>query len=291
MIWLPLALACAFFVASADALCKRLLSDLPAPAIALVRIVLPGLLLAPLLFIETWPSLPMAFWGYMLAVTPLELLALTLYMRAITVSPLSLTLPYLALTPIFSALVGWLLLGEVMSTTGLVGVLLVALGAWLLNAHRARINGRIEALGPVRAVLEERGSRMMLAVAVIYGVTSVLGKAVLRYMDGLLLGAFYYAWLGAFALVAVLCLRPALLLHLTRRPRAQVAIGALGALEVLTHFIALQGVATAYMIAVKRTSLLFGIGYGALLFGERRIAQHLSAGILMVAGVALVAWG
>ena len=46
--------------------------------------------------------------------------------------------------------------------------------------------------------------------------------------------------------------------------------------------------AVAYMIAVKRSSLLFGIVYGALVFGEARLRQHLFAGSLMVAGVALV---
>jgi drug/metabolite transporter (DMT)-like permease len=42
------------------------------------------------------------------------------------------------------------------------------------------------------------------------------------------------------------------------------------------------------MIAVKRTSLLFGMLYGAALFGERHLGRHLVAGFLMVAGVAAV---
>ena len=45
----------------------------------------------------------------------------------------------------------------------------------------------------------------------------------------------------------------------------------------------------AYMIAVKRTSLLFGILYGAMLFGEAHLGRHLLAGTLMVAGVAAIA--
>jgi drug/metabolite transporter (DMT)-like permease len=42
------------------------------------------------------------------------------------------------------------------------------------------------------------------------------------------------------------------------------------------------------MIAVKRTSLLFGILYGALIFREPGLARRLPAGGLMVAGVALI---
>ncbi len=43
------------------------------------------------------------------------------------------------------------------------------------------------------------------------------------------------------------------------------------------------------MIAVKRTSVLFGILYGALLFGEKQLPQHLAAGAIIVLGVALIA--
>jgi drug/metabolite transporter (DMT)-like permease len=61
------------------------------------------------------------------------------------------------------------------------------------------------------------------------------------------------------------------------------------AVMVLTHFLALERIQTAYMIAVKRLSILFGILFGALLFGDRRLLRHLLAGSVMVAGVALIA--
>ncbi len=46
------------------------------------------------------------------------------------------------------------------------------------------------------------------------------------------------------------------------------AVAGLMALMVLTHFLALAQAATAYMIAVKRTSILFGILLGAWVFRE-----------------------
>ena len=57
----------------------------------------------------------------------------------------------------------------------------------------------------------------------------------------------------------------------------------------ITHFLALEQIETAYMIAVKRTSLLFGILYGAWLFKEQNLGLHIFAGGLMVAGVTLIA--
>jgi drug/metabolite transporter (DMT)-like permease len=42
------------------------------------------------------------------------------------------------------------------------------------------------------------------------------------------------------------------------------------------------------MIAVKRTSLLFGILFGALFFQERGLWVHVLAGGLMLGGVFLI---
>ena len=52
---------------------------------------------------------------------------------------------------------------------------------------------------------------------------------------------------------------------------------------------ALEMVEAAYMIAVKRTSLLFGMLYGAWLFREQGLGKNLLAGVIMVAGVYLIA--
>jgi drug/metabolite transporter (DMT)-like permease len=59
-------------------------------------------------------------------------------------------------------------------------------------------------------------------------------------------------------------------------------------LMAVTHFLAIERVEVAAMIAVKRTSLLFGILYGAWLFREAGLRRHLAAGALMVAGVGLL---
>ena len=60
------------------------------------------------------------------------------------------------------------------------------------------------------------------------------------------------------------------------------------AVMVITHFLAIASVEVAYFLSLKRTSLLFGIVYGALLFKEAHLGRHLIGGIVMVAGVALI---
>ena len=286
MAWLPLALACAFLVALADALSKRHLAGYTAREMAMVRFGFGGLLLLPFAFTHPLAALPWQFWGWMAALVPLEVAAVVLYMRAIRDHPLSLTLPYLAFTPVFTTVTGYLLLGETVSARGLAGILLVVAGAWLLNLDAGGAGG---ALAPFRAIARDRGARLMLAVAAVYSVTAVMGKGALSYMPAAAFGPFYFALLGIATLLVFGLGNRGALRALSRKPGWHLAIGAVMAAMAVTHFLALEKVQTAYMITAKRTSLLFAMVLGALWFGEKDLRRNLLAGSLMVVGVALVA--
>jgi drug/metabolite transporter (DMT)-like permease len=290
MDWLPIALLCAFSLASADAATKAWLGAYSAWELTLVRFTLTGLLLTPVLIVFPLGAPQPEFWLWILALVPLEILAMLLYMRAIRDHPLSHTLPYLAFTPVFVVLTGWLVLGETVDTQGLAGVLLVVAGGWLLNIDHARSGaGWRSALAPFKAIVHEPGSRTMLAVAVIYSVTATLGKGAMLFTTPEAFGGLYFVLIGTGAALVFGLREPRALGRIWRRPAAAMSVAALNALMVITHFIAISRVEAAYMISVKRTSLLFGILYGALLFGERRLGLHLGAGGLMVAGVFLIA--
>jgi uncharacterized membrane protein len=289
MDWISLSLICAFSLASADAATKAWLQGFSARELVVVRFGIVGLLMTPLLAGMPPPQdLPPVFWLWIAALIPLELAAMLLYMAAIRDHPLSLTLPYLAFTPVFVIGVAWLLLGETVTPAGAAGVLLVVAGAWLLNSGHARLSEWRSWLRPFSAILHERGSRMMLAVAAIYAVTATLGKGAMRHMDPEYFGAFYFALLGLAVCVLIVLPRPRVLLKLASRPAPVLLVGLLMGLMVYTHFLALQQIEVAYMIAVKRTSLLFGILYGAFVFRESGLAARLPAGALMLTGVILI---
>ena len=288
MSWPILALLCALCQALADVLTRRFLPRYTAAEVVLVRLGLTAILLLPLVAIQP-PGLPeLAFWGWVGLALPLELLAMVLYMTAIRVSPLALTLPYLAFTPVFSALFGWLLLGELVSARGLVGVLLVVVGTWALNLERPEAGRARSWLAPLAAIGRERGSRLMLAVALIYSLTSVLGKGALQYLPATVFGPFYYLLLGLFTVAFFSWREPRAIRRLWQPSWSHGLIAALSAGMVLTHFLAIEQVQVAYMIGLKRTSILFGILLGALWLGETRLLQHLLAACLMVLGVVLI---
>lgn len=288
MHWINLTLLSAFFLATADTLSKRYLSHYRPGELVLVRFGVAGALLLPLLLWQPWPTLSPAFWGWMATALPLELLAMWLYMQAIRTSPLSLTLPYLAFTPAFNTLTGYVVLGETITWTGLAGIMLVVLGAWLLNMKAAQNGTGLNILAPFLAITQERGSRLMLIVAAIYSLTSVTSKGALLHANPAFFGPFYFVVLGVASAVLFASRDVSSWRALGKHPWAHLGIGAFMAGMVVTHFYAIEHVEVAYMIAVKRTSLLFGILYGAWLFKETGTGKNLVAGILMVLGVYLI---
>ncbi len=291
MNWFPISLLCAFSIASADTATKAWLQGYSTWELALVRFSVTGILLAPVLWIFPLTEPEPQFWLWLAGLVPLEILAMLLYMKSIRDHPLSLTVPYLAFTPVFVVLTGWIVLGESINGAGLTGILLVVAGGWLLNVQHARFQDWRSWLTPLRAILYEQGSRLMLAVAAIYSLTSVMGKGALQYTTPETMGTLYYLVIGAIVALLFSLRDPGIIRRSLRRPWPVLAVAALTGLMVVTHFLAISLVEVAYMIAVKRISLLFGILFGFLIFRESGLWTRLPAGGLMVAGTYLIMTG
>jgi drug/metabolite transporter (DMT)-like permease len=285
--WFLLTLLSAFSLATSDALAKRHLTDCGTPELVLVRLVYPAILLVPLALQQRLPPLPMAFWGWLAVSLPLELVAMALYSRALRDSPMSLCLPYLAFSPVFTIFIAWAVLGEEVSSAGLAGIALVVAGTFLLHS-RPGFDLRSTLRGPLRAFRRETGVRLMLMVAVIYSVTAVTSKAAMRSMPSEQFGAFYFVMLGAFTSLTMLVFRPRSLRVLARPAGSHWLIGGWFALMIVCHFLAIDRVQAAYMIATKRSSILFSVVYGVVLFGEPDFARRLLSATILVLGIAFI---
>ena len=73
---------------------------------------------------------PFLFAAFMSAA--LRLVSLLLYQTAIQIAPLSVTIPYLSFTPAMLVATAYLMIGEQPSLPGLIGVLVVTFGGYLL---------------------------------------------------------------------------------------------------------------------------------------------------------------
>jgi len=76
-----------------------------------------------------------------------------------------------------------------------------------------------------------------------------------------------------------------------RAPLILVLAGMVNALQSFTHMTAITLTVVPYVVAVKRTSLLFSVGLGRVMFGERRIRQRALGAATILAGVVVFALG
>ena len=281
MNWIVLSLVSALSWALADLFAKRALERAPAVHVAWVRSAFSLPVLAAAVLLWGWSPPGPGFWPVVGAALPLEVVAALLYQKALQISPLGLTAPYLAFTPVFLVLTGWWILGEVPSALAGLGIGLVCAGGYLLHLEPG-----MSWAGPLRALGRERGSLIMLGVAGIYSLTAALGKKAVVLTDPQSFALIYYGLLTA-------ALTP--LAWRTGRPGPRVsdarlaAVGVFMAAMILAHFAAIRVAPASYMVALKRTSLLWSIAFGAAFLGESGGARRLLGGTLMVAGVFLIA--
>lgn len=284
--WVVLSLISAFTLATSDALVKKSVRDGNEYLVAWFRLLftLP-LLLVLLLFIPI-PALDRDFYLAFFISLPVELITIALYVKALRLSPMSLTLPFLAVTPVVLIVSSYLVLGEKVSLTGGAGIFLIAGGSYILNFSEFR-KGPLE---PFRSIAREKGSLMMICVALLYALTSAYGKMAIEHSSPLFFGITYsIAMFIGFTPVALWAGRRELRSAATGGEFRTLALsGAFNAVMVATHMIAMKLTKVAYMISVKRTSLLIGVLYGYLLFREQNIRGRFIGASLMFAGFVLI---
>ena len=242
------------------------------------------IILIPLMFVKGIPSLDGTFWLALSIRTVLDVIATILYVRALKYTDLSLSLPLLSLTPLFLLLTGWIINGDFPNAVGVAGVIAIVVGTYFL--YYSRDNKFYQ---PFAAIYKDRGARMMLAVAVIWGVTTPLHKVAILHSN-----PYFYTGFGV--LVIAICLTPLAMwanmkdfkrsIQLKNLPQV-VPAGFAGGVSILSQMIG-QSIAPAVLIlSLKRTSIIFSSLMGGIFFGEP-IRKRMVPIFLMVLGVILI---
>lgn len=285
-LWILLTLCSAFFLASSDALVKKVVAGRNEYSIAWLRLLftVPPLAIS-LLFAEA-PPLDWKFFAAFLLALPLEIVALVLYVKALKVSPMSITLPFLSFTPLFLILFSYVILSETLTARGILGIAAISLGSYVLNAHSVRQG----VLKPLKAIARERGALFMMATAFIYSITSALGKVAVLHSSAVFFGATYFiAVTVCFAALKGRVGDQTSFRSLTWGDRVSIALsGLLYALMVLSHMVAISISKAAYMVALKRSSILMGVIMGVVFFREKRGGERFLGALIMFAGIILI---
>ncbi|MBU0484294.1 MAG: DMT family transporter [Proteobacteria bacterium] len=283
MLWFSLALITALVVAGRDVSVK-VLKDLQPLEIAGLElfwslpILTVGCLLIPI------PTLDQTFWWNFILSFPLNITAYFLYLYAIKHSPISLTVPLLALTPVFMIMTGWLILGEKINLWGGAGIFLIFIGSYTINFNRSQNNY----FTPFTAIFDDRGSRFMMIVAFIFAFAAVLGKQGMIHSSPLFFSFFFFLIFNIVILLALFLAGNLRLPEILTGYKKGIWLGSLLVTHIGCHGLAISISPAVYMVAVKRSSILFSVLLSWLILHEGEKKTRGLGTLLMFAGVLLI---
>jgi drug/metabolite transporter (DMT)-like permease len=231
----------------------------------------------------TWVT-DAGYWQPAVASMTMNALANVLFMRSVQLSPLSRTVPFLSLTPVFSALAAIPLLGEVPNVMHWAGIVLVVVGAIVLNSD---LSDRWW-----NSITHERGAPYMVGVAVLWSLSTALDKRALPHASPAS-HAFILSVGSASILLAWLLRkrRGAQLRAVFQAPTGLLAAMVGFAVAALAlQLLALQTLWVSVLETLKRAfGVLGSVFLGRLFFAEGVTPRKLLAAGLMVAGTSLLA--
>jgi drug/metabolite transporter (DMT)-like permease len=283
MVWFFFALTAAFSIAARDVSIKTY-KDLAPPEIAILELLwaLPYFGLGFLL-VETPPLDQTFYWTFILSI-PINILAYVLYLYAIKLSPISLTVPFLAFTPVFMILTGFFILDETINIWGGMGISLIVLGGYVVHCKKKQANFLV----PLVAFLQEKGSWFMLIVAILFAFAAVIGKKSMLHSSPLFFSysfflVFNITVLAGFLLVGKNDWRKIF----SNIPRG-MWLGSLFMIHISFHGLAISISTAVYMVAVKRSSILFSVLLSWLVLKEAAISYRGLGTLLMFTGMLLI---
>lgn len=292
-----------------------------------------GLIQAPLFcvwaFIDNgwkFPSqLNHLFWISVCISGTINIITSYLYNRSIQISTLSATVPFLSFTPAFLLVVGFLVLGEVPSFWGVVGILIAVMGGFWLQISNSMITSAsmqshkeayqqaqsegITTTAAVDILLHpshaSKGSMYMIAVSFLWSISNAFDKIGVSNSSPLVYGAFIQVIVavGSFILHKLrVGENDGLTSHASlgatkdhhekkRKPskpipwRLVFLAGITSVVSYYINLIATQHLEVSYVIAIKRSGCIWSVLLGKLLFQEKNLRQKLPSIFFMVVGV------
>lgn len=287
MTWLGLAILTAFFESLKDVFSKKSLNFLDEYVVACAGMAIAAISLLPILAFVGIPTLGPNFWMALAIGGSLNVVAYTLYVKAIRLADLSLMSPLSTLTPLFLLVTSPLIVQEVPTISDAVGVFLIVIGSYVLNLN-ASADGF---LGPLRSIFRNKGTRMMVVVAFIWSITSTFDKVGVLNSSPIFwaIVLFGFIALGILPLIVLKSKNP--IQGIRSHWRLLTLAGLANGIGVGCQMVAVGMVAVTQVIAVKRMSALVSVGFGYFVFGEKGIRERLLGAGIMVTGVVVMTIG
>lgn len=227
-------------------------------------------------------ELPLVVIGAVLS----SLFATKLNMEALKREELSYTAPLNAFVPLFTLLIAGVFLNESPPKYGIIGVLAIVTGAYIVSIKPDRINW----YDPMKRLVTSAGAQLSIAVALFYAFNTVLIKVMTNDGFGSLTVFYLTTLIGWVFLLYVPILKHKELKAIERSDKFAVLGGGISSFASgYFHILATANTFTSYATSVRRLDSLISILLGWRYLKETNIRIKLIGAGVMTLGTILLA--
>jgi drug/metabolite transporter (DMT)-like permease len=240
-----------------------------------------------LFFVGGIPKTTTNFYIYMGASGLLDAIAAVISFIAIERSPISLISPMGSFGPVFTTIIAVFALHEVPAPIKFFGILLVVVGAYLLNVGTIR-RGFME---PFRKLFSDKGVLLFLLANLLWSITPIFQKkAIFETSPQIPLFASLMGFVFGFVLLTPFAFKKTVKSIKELKPHLKLFIvnGVGTAFSQAAAYAAFALVFVGYATSVFRLSSLFTIFLGAIFLKEKDISEKLLGASVMVIGAILL---
>lgn len=289
MTWFIFAVLAAFLTSLSAMVEKKTLSHLHAIDFSIVLAIFAALLTLPALFTSSWETIDTKAIALLIGVSLLATFAFIGVIRGVRHLDVSTSSSLFLLGPFITSLIAFLFLGETLSHLQLGGMLLLALGVYILETKHFWHGGEFWS-----AIWGDKYSRFILLGLLLYGFTSTGDRIALGYwhIPAVLYTALTQLFIAVFFILVAYYYRGGLA---SSYQTAKVNWKLILLVALLTTgYRVMQSQAAALaaiglVVAIKRSSALFTTIVGGEIFREHDLVRKTVACTIMIAGVYLIA--
>tara|TARA_B100000963_G_C22626037_1_gene672434 strand:+ start:1940 stop:2809 length:870 start_codon:yes stop_codon:yes gene_type:complete len=220
---------------------------------------------------------------YSLPLILLNIFSMLLFLKLLKQADISLVIPMLSFTPLFSSIYSNLVLGEVLNTLNYIGIVSTTFGALILFSKSLKLK---DILYCPMSITKNRHVYFMLLVALIWSLTPVLDKKCLEFTDVYFHGFFQAA--GSILILPFL-LKNSFKKKITYNKSFVYLIFCIALVSFFATYFQLIAIKTnmvAVLEAVKRsTGIIMSLFYGYYFFKEPVNQQKIFGVLIILVGI------
>ena len=204
--------------------------------------------------------------------------------KAYKTSDASIVTPMFAISPLLVLFTSFVMLGELPDPLGVAGVVLIAVGAYVLKIKNAK-----SILEPLKKLWHERGVQLILVVIAIYAVTANLDKIGVGMTSPVMWPLTVYTLSSLIMLPVMMKKSPDWKGQIARDWKPLALLGGLGGVTIILQMMALELTLVSYVISIKRLSIPVTVILSFYLLNEKEsFKERILGSALMAIGVILI---